>query len=194
MCLDNPLSAQFARSPAACVITMTCINLCPPNREFVVEPLLYIRSHLAGAGDRKFPGLSITAKVKRKPFFHLVHQAIPMTLFSLLAVCTAAGRRVDQISHRAHLTMILVLTAATYRIASSRVMPAINYVSAQPRLYLVVHCLPRSTVLTIPSPLLRAHAPWSLVCSLRQWIMLSVDCCRVRDRVANLNGRPTTEH
>ena len=32
----------------------SCINLCPPSKEYTVEPSLMIRPHLVGTGDRKY--------------------------------------------------------------------------------------------------------------------------------------------
>ena len=52
-----------------------------------------------------------------------------MSLFSLLGMLCAAGRRADQAAHRAHMCMVLVLTTATYRIGSQRNMPTINYLT-----------------------------------------------------------------
>ena len=100
-------------------------------RRYALQPVLYIRPHHVGTGDRIFPGISFTAKVKRQPFYHITFAAIPMGIFSLLAVLTAAGRRVDSLNHRAHLNMILLLTASTYRIASGRGLPAINYLTSE---------------------------------------------------------------
>ena len=31
--------------PQDCALTMTCISLCPPNRDFVVQPELHVRPH-----------------------------------------------------------------------------------------------------------------------------------------------------
>lgn len=112
-----------------CKIALTCMQLCPPIKEYRLHPVLYIRPHLVGTGDRIFPGVSFTCKVARHPFYHVIFAAIPMGIFSLLSVLTTAGRRVDSLSHRAHLSMILLLTASTYRIAAGRGLPAINYLT-----------------------------------------------------------------
>lgn len=121
----GPMPIDIRVEPS-CSVTMTCINLCPPIREYSLEPQLYIRAHLVGTGERTFPGISFSAKVARHPFYHIVFAAVPMGLFSLLALLTGAGRQIDSLGHRAHLNMILVLTAAAYRIASSRGLPPIN--------------------------------------------------------------------
>jgi len=110
-------------------VTMTCLKLCPPIKEYSLAPHLFIRPHLVGTGERTFPGISFTAKVNRHPFYNVVFAAIPMGLFALLSVLTAGSRRIENLNHRAHLSMILVLTAAAYRIASSRGLPPINYLT-----------------------------------------------------------------
>lgn len=126
---NGPLPIDIQIKPGVHV-SLTCIHLCPPNREYDVVEELYIRPHLVGTGDRTFPGISFTAKVKRHPFYHIVYAAVPMGIFALIAVLTSASRKIENLNHRAHLNMILVLTAATYRVASARQLPPINYFTA----------------------------------------------------------------
>ena len=111
-----------------CKVALTCFKLCPPIKEYELSRSLYMRAHLVGTGDRMFPGISFTAKVVRNPFSHVICAALPMAIFSLLSVLTSAGRRVESLNHRAHINMILLLTASTYHIAASRGLPAINCV------------------------------------------------------------------
>ena len=123
---NGPLPMEIRVAPT-CTVTMTCIHLCPPNKEWRVYPELHVRAHLVGVGERTFPGLSCTAKAQRDPFYHVVYLGVPWGLLSLLAVLTSNARRPSEGSHRAQLSLMLVLLAFTYRIAAAAKLPPINY-------------------------------------------------------------------
>ena len=126
---SGPLPIDISVDPE-CKIALTCVHLCPPSKEYTLLTHLHVQAHLVGHSDsRRFPGVSFSAQVKREAFFHLLYQALPMTVFSLLATLCAAGRRISQSSHRAHMCMVLVLTTATYRIGSSKNMPPVSYLT-----------------------------------------------------------------
>lgn len=110
-------------------LTMTCIRLCPPNREWIVEPVLHVSPQLIGTGDRSFPGISFTTKVTREPFYYLVYFAAPFGIFSMLAVLTTCRRSLDDVGDRAQNGLVLTLTVATYRIAIGRQLPRIAYLT-----------------------------------------------------------------
>jgi len=120
--------------------TMTCIQMCPPSKEWHVVPDIAIRTHVVGSGDRSFPGVTLTARLTRKPFYHLLYLTAPFAIFSLLAILTGATRAVDHLPHRAQLGLMLVLTAATYRIAIGNKLPPISYLTTLDY-YTLIHAL-----------------------------------------------------
>ena len=109
-------------------ITMTCLTLCPPSKEWDLSPELHVRSHLVGAGGREFPGISFTARATRQPAYHITFLAAPMGFFSLLSVLNAVclRRKVD-LNHRFQMATTLVLTTAAYRVAASARLPPVSY-------------------------------------------------------------------
>ena len=113
---NGPMPIEIALADDA-KLAMTCIELCPPSREWSVVPELCVRPNVVGTGDRAFPGVSFTAKVVRTPFYYLIYSAAPFGMFSLLAVLTGATRSVSELALRSQLALMLVLTASTYRIA-----------------------------------------------------------------------------
>lgn len=103
--------------------------LCTSRAQWIVSPELHVRTHTIGTSDRTFPGVSITAKTGRIPFFDITYLMMPWMLLSLLAVLTACARRPEDGNNRAQLSLMLVLTAFTYRIAVSAKLPPISYTS-----------------------------------------------------------------
>ena len=126
---NGPLPTEIVIDHEQCALTMTCINLCPPNRDFVVQPELHVRPHDVGEGDRSFPACSFTAKANREPFYYIIYLLVPWGLLSFLSLLTIGARRPEDQNHRAQLALMLVLTAFTYRVATSGRLPPINYLT-----------------------------------------------------------------
>lgn len=55
-----------------CGVTMTCVGLCPPSKEWRLVHELRVRPHNIGVGERTFPAISFTAMVVRSPFYHML--------------------------------------------------------------------------------------------------------------------------
>jgi len=134
--LSGPMPIEITVDDS-CTATMTCISLCPPSKEWSVMPEMYIRPHTVGTGLRSFPGIEFTAKCVRQPFYHLVYLAAPFGIFNLIAVLTCSTRRLADASHRAQLSLMLVLTVSTYRIAIGNKLPPINYLTTMDHYSLV---------------------------------------------------------
>lgn len=127
---NGPLPIRLSVDPS-CKVSMTAINLCPPKIEFSLENALYMRAHLIGHGERTFPGISFTAKVIRKPFHSLLFVVCPYAFLSLLSVLANGIRGTDPVvrSVRALHTLVIVLAAASYRVALSASLPNIGYLT-----------------------------------------------------------------
>ena len=54
---------------------------------------------------------------------------VPWGLLSFLSILTIGARRPEDQNHRAQLALMLVLTAFTYRVATSGRLPPINYLT-----------------------------------------------------------------
>lgn len=126
--LNGPMPVQFVVGKPAKIV-MTCIGLCPPDAQWAVSPELHVRSHDVGWGDRSFPAISFTAKVTQKPFYYLVYLAAPFGIFSLVSILTGSTRRDESLDNRAQLTLMQMLTAATYQMAITNKLPPIQYLT-----------------------------------------------------------------
>ena len=129
----GPLPIELVVSPT-CKITMSCIDVCPPAREWAVNTKMKLNSFVLGEDydtDRVFPALSITAQVKRKPMYHVLNLAMPMGLFSALsliqAMCNANTE--GSINHRHQMTLMMVLTATSYKMAIAGKLPPVSYLT-----------------------------------------------------------------
>ena len=129
----GPLPIELVVSPT-CTITLSCIDVCPPAREWAVNTKMKLNSFVLGEDydtDRVFPALSITAQVKRKPMYHVLNLAMPMGLFSALSViqsmCNANTE--GSINHRHQMTLMMVLTATSYKMAIAGKLPPVSYLT-----------------------------------------------------------------
>ena len=129
----GPLPIELVVSPT-CTITLSCIDVCPPAREWAVNTKMKLNSFVLGEDydtDRVFPALSITAQVKRKPMYHVLNLAMPMGLFSALsliqAMCNANTE--GSINHRHQMTLMMVLTATSYKMAIAGKLPPVSYLT-----------------------------------------------------------------
>ena len=127
---SGPVPINLVISPG-CTCSMDCIDLCPPAKQWHVEPDLRIVAHHFGPPDRRFPALTFVVIVTRQPFFYLMYLAVPMGVFSLLGVMQqyVDSSTVSGGNHRAQLSLMLVLTAATYRMAISAKLPPVSYMT-----------------------------------------------------------------
>lgn len=64
--LTGPVPLELAIAED-CVVSMECVELCPPAKEWRPEREMLISPHVIGTGDRQFPAVSFTAKVDRQP-------------------------------------------------------------------------------------------------------------------------------
>eukprot|EP00322_Chrysochromulina_rotalis_P009864 CAMPEP_0115864582 /NCGR_PEP_ID=MMETSP0287-20121206/19275_1 /TAXON_ID=412157 /ORGANISM="Chrysochromulina rotalis, Strain UIO044" /LENGTH=469 /DNA_ID=CAMNT_0003319057 /DNA_START=17 /DNA_END=1426 /DNA_ORIENTATION=- len=91
-----------------------------------------LRPHLVGSDrERMFPTLSFTMLVRRKSNYFVMNAVLPFLCFSALSLaqlCVTASQE-SSLNHRAQLTMMLVLTCATYKMAISNKLPAISYLT-----------------------------------------------------------------
>ena len=131
--VGGPLPLKLTVSPS-CKITLSCIDVCPPAREWIVAKRLTIRSFNIGeeyGTDRVFPALSLTAQVERKPMYHVLNLAMPMGLFSSLSIIQAMcnDNTEASINHRHQMTLMMVLTATSYKMAIAGKLPPISYLT-----------------------------------------------------------------
>ena len=131
--VGGPLPMELVVSPS-CKITLSCIDLCPPAREWTVNTKMKLNSFIIGEDydtDRVFPALSITAQVKRKPMYHILNLAMPMGLFSVLSLMQAAcnANTEGSINHRHQMTLMMVLTATSYKMAIAGKLPPVSYLT-----------------------------------------------------------------
>ena len=131
--VGGPLPMELVVSPR-CKMTLSCIDVCPPAREWAVNTKMKLNSFVLGEDydtDRVFPALSITAQVKRKPMYHVLNLAMPMGLFSALSViqsmCNANTE--GSINHRHQMTLMMVLTATSYKMAIAGKLPPVSYLT-----------------------------------------------------------------
>ena len=125
----GPVPTELTISPE-CKLTMECIHLCPPRKEWYLERELVLTPHRIGSGDREFPAMSFTAMVTRKPFYTIVQMALPMGLFSLLSVLQPlCVQDAVEYSHRAQLSLMLLLTYTSFKMAIANKLPEINYMT-----------------------------------------------------------------
>jgi len=131
--VGGPLPIELVVSPT-CKITLSCIDVCPPAREWTVNTKMKLNSFNLGeqyGSDRVFPTLSLTAQVKRKPMYHVLNLAVPMGLFSVLsliqAMCNANTE--GSINHRHQMTLMMVLTATSYKMAIAGKLPPVSYLT-----------------------------------------------------------------
>ena len=125
----GPVPTELTISPD-CKLTMECIHLCPPRKEWYLERELVLTPHRIGSGDREFPAMSFTAMVTRKPFYTIVQMALPMGLFSLLSVLQPlCVQDAVEYSHRAQLSLMLLLTYTSFKMAIANKLPEINYMT-----------------------------------------------------------------
>ena len=131
--VGGPLPMELVVSPR-CKITLSCIDVCPPAREWIVARKVSIHNFKMGeeyGTDRVFPALSITAQVKRKPMYHILNLAMPMGLFSVLSLMQAAcnANTEGSINHRHQMTLMMVLTATAYKMAIAGKLPPVSYLT-----------------------------------------------------------------
>jgi hypothetical protein len=130
--VGGPLPVDLSVS-AQCKVTLSCIDTCPPAREWAVADRVHFRTHNLGAeykSDRVFPALNITARVSRRPLYHVLNLAVPMGLFSLLSLFQGLTEDEEaSINHRAQLTLMMVLTASAYKMAIANKMPPVSYLT-----------------------------------------------------------------
>ena len=131
-------------------VSLSCIQVCRPAREWEFEEGLCIRAfELGGEGipeervtegthaqpqnkaDRIFPAISFTAHVKRRPMYHVLNTVVPMGLFSVLALVQAINDKDDasNVNSRSSATLGLVLTASAYKVAIAGKMPPVSYLT-----------------------------------------------------------------
>ena len=131
--VGGPLPIELTVSPK-CKLTMSCIDVCPPAREWSVNTKMRLNSFNIGDDydtDRVFPALSITAQVKRKPMYHVLNLALPMGLFSGLSMLQAAcnANTEGSINHRHQMTLMMVLTATSFKMAIAGKLPPVSYLT-----------------------------------------------------------------
>ena len=131
--VGGPLPMELVVSPR-CKITLSCIDVCPPAREWIVAKKVSIHSFKMGeeyGTDRVFPALSLTAQVERKPMYHVLNLAMPMGLFSFLSLIQAMCNENTEgsINHRHQMTLMMVLTATSYKMAIAGKLPPVSYLT-----------------------------------------------------------------
>jgi len=131
--VGGELPIELTISPQ-CAVTLSCIDVCPPAREWDVATHLNVRALSLGAeygSERVFPALAFTAEVRRKPLYHVLNLALPMGCFSLLSLLQALvdNNSEGSINHRAQLTLMMVLTASAYKMAIAGKLPPISYLT-----------------------------------------------------------------
>ena len=131
--VGGPLPMELVVSPR-CKMTLSCIDVCPPAREWIVSRKVSIHTFKMGeeyGTDRVFPALSVTAQVERKPMYHVLNLAMPMGLFSFLSLIQAMCNENTEgsINHRHQMTLMMVLTATSYKMAIAGKLPPVSYLT-----------------------------------------------------------------
>ena len=131
--VGGPLPIEIIVSPSL-QVTLSCVDVCPPAREWEVGEHLIVRTLALGleyGSERVFPAIAFTAEVTRKPLYHVLNLALPMGLFSLLSLVQAMVNANDAsaLNHRAQLTLMMVLTASAYKMAIAGKLPPISYLT-----------------------------------------------------------------
>jgi len=134
ICCRNggPVAVDIVEPPAACGQIV--------RSGFVMDQLWDLRTEVGGDAvlvhlydhgrpGRLFPAISAVIHVHRKPYFHLLNVAAPMTLFSLLAFLQYQVPA-DAVSDRLAISLTLLLTSAAYKFAASSLVPPISYMTA----------------------------------------------------------------
>lgn len=113
--VGGPLPMELVVDPKP-VVTLSCIHICPPAKEWTISHSVRMRSFKFGemySRDRVFPSMSVTVRVRRQPNFVIINLMIPIGLISLLALLQGAVTGVAELNHRAQLTAVMVLIATT---------------------------------------------------------------------------------
>ena len=129
--VGGPVPVELDVDPA-CKTVMSCVHTCPPAKEWQLVPELHMRTFNFGEAystDRVFSALTITATVRRRPFYAVLNFCIPMGLFSLLSLLQGSVTDANELNHRAQLTMVMVLTATAFKMAIAGKLPAISYLT-----------------------------------------------------------------
>ena len=131
--VGGPLPIELVVSPM-CKMTLSCIDVCPPAREWSVSRKVSIHTFKMGeeyGTDRVFPAVSVTAQVERKPMYHVLNLAMPMGLFSFLSLIQAMCNENTEgsINHRHQMTLMMVLTATSYKMAIAGKLPPVSYLT-----------------------------------------------------------------
>lgn len=139
--IGGPLPLELIVSPQ-CAVTLSCIDFCPPTKEWEVATRMHVRALSLGAEygpERVFPALAFTAEARRKPLYHVLNLAVPMGCFSLLSLLqTMVNENTEgSINHRAQLTLMMVLTASAYKMAIAGKLPPVAYLTWLDRYTLV---------------------------------------------------------
>jgi len=128
---NGPLPVVFRSDSAK--VTLSCTYVCPPAKEWEVSPVLRCKPFTLGEdyaeADRQFPAIGLTVRVKRKPFYHVLNLAVPMSLFSLIIVMQAMVTERASFAHRAQMTIMMVLTATTFKVAIAGKLPPVSYLT-----------------------------------------------------------------
>eukprot|EP00966_Prymnesium_polylepis_P188601 4370443-Prymnesium_polylepis.1 len=139
--VDNTLPSSIVRDGFA------------QQNQYHLSPTLFLRVHeLGNDEDRKFPAISISCMVERRPRYYILNAGVPFCAFSLLSLSQFAvspTRSVDgvemldagAINHRAQLSLTVVLTAAAYKMAVGAMLPRIAYLTLLDRYMLVCSTL-----------------------------------------------------
>ena len=125
--VGGPMPIEMVVSPI-CKVTLSCIDVCPPAREWTVGKQVNTNCFNAGeeyGTDRVFPALTVTVQVERKPMYHILNLAMPMGLFSFLSIIQAMNNDSSEagINHRHQMTLMMVLTATAYKMAIAGKLP-----------------------------------------------------------------------
>jgi len=165
------LPVQFAYTNATCRIVTSDVGFAESDAYHLSPTIVIQRSVLGSHAERMFPAVTFTMTVARRPDYFIYNAVIPFSVFSLLAVFQFSPQSVTErdivdtttadmgsINHRAQLSLMLVLVAATYTMAIGNKLPAISYLTA-----LDIHMLMCSAVIV----------GVALQCRLANWLVHS---------------------
>ena len=147
---SGPLPFEFIIGKQKTGIDMSGFTM---DSTFRLREKLLLKTHDVGAhADRLFPTVSISVIAQRKASYWMWNGIVPMAVFSLLALLSWCIPSVkynsngelevidSQVIHRAHMSLVLVLTIAAYRMAIGGRMPMIAYLTELDR-HMLLHSL-----------------------------------------------------
>ena len=80
--------------------------------------------------ERSYPVVCTEACLRRKPAFYLLNICVPMAIFGIISFGQYALEIETYVADRLNFSLVTVLTAAAYKLATGQLVPHVSYVTA----------------------------------------------------------------